>query len=175
MSSFGPKTAEPAPKGDGSPLVTIERVVAAFTPVFAAVSGWLTTVVGTNVPGVTVPRGDVTALFVAGATAAILGAVTWLVGRSGWTRHVAAVKQDLTSVEGTVRKVLADQPQLATALSSIEGYLRAHEDNIIKAIEDKVGASPTAEQVVQNLIAAAQGGGGSTPAPVAGQGAAQAQ
>lgn len=172
MSSFKnlPAAAEPSKPS----LVSIERVVAAFTPAFAAVAGWVTTIVGKNVPGVTIPKGDVIDLFIGGAASAVLAAITWLVGRQKWTAITHTAHRDLADVEGVVRKVVAEQPQLGAALGNIEGYLRSHESNIIKAIEDKVGASATAEQVVSNLLDAAQKGR-AVPAPVAGQGAATTQ
>lgn len=63
--------------------MTISRFVTLLTPVFAALAGWLCDVAAQYLPGhPTLDRGELTVLFVTGATAGAAAAVKWLHGRS---------------------------------------------------------------------------------------------
>jgi hypothetical protein len=68
----------------------ISRYVAFLTPVFAGVAGWVCTLAAQYLPGAPdLDDGQLTAIFVAGATAGLGAAVKWLDGRS---KHERAVR-----------------------------------------------------------------------------------
>ena len=83
--------------------MSIERVVALLTPIFAAASGWLSATVAKLIPGVTIPTGGLTAAFVAGAAVALGAAWKWLQGRQEWARieHGAACLEPYASQTST--------------------------------------------------------------------------
>lgn len=60
------------------------RIVAFLTPIFAAVSGFICTFVGDNIPGANLDEAELTAFFVAGAGIAAAAAWKWL---EGWQKH----------------------------------------------------------------------------------------
>lgn len=65
--------------------MTVNRIVAFLTPVYAGLSGWVVQWVADHFPGApTLSKGELTAIFVAGSTAAIGSALTWL---HGWQKH----------------------------------------------------------------------------------------
>lgn len=176
MSSFA--TAEhnargwPAPDtGKSSGPITIERVVAALTPLFAAASGWVSTEVAKLV-NVNIPAGDFTAIFVTGSLAAAAAAIKWLHGRSQWTQLQAELKSGhkaLTS--GVAGSLLGGVPA-----EDIEALLKAHEANIVQAVGKTVGASPQAEDIAAQIVARLWPTQAATaaPPPPAGQGVAGA-
>jgi hypothetical protein len=58
------------------------RVVVLLTPIiFAPAAGYVTALVAKQVPGVDLDPGEITALFIAGAAAAVVKAYKWL---DGW-------------------------------------------------------------------------------------------
>jgi hypothetical protein len=66
-------------------MFPINRIVALTTPIFAGLAGWLAQVIADNFPGApALDQGELTAVFIAGATAAIIAAREWLVG---WRQH----------------------------------------------------------------------------------------
>jgi hypothetical protein len=74
--------------------VTISRLVALLTPVFAGLSGWIATLAAQYLPGApTLDQGELTAVFIAGATTAAGAALKWLDGRSKHER--AVIEADL--------------------------------------------------------------------------------
>lgn len=61
------------------------RVVVLLTPlVFAPAAGYVTALVAKQVPGIHLDSGELTALFIAGATAAVVKAYKWL---DGWQKE----------------------------------------------------------------------------------------
>ena len=65
--------------------ITPNRIVALLTPVFAALAGGLATWVADTVPGApSIDSGELTAIFIAGATAATAAAYKWL---DGWAKY----------------------------------------------------------------------------------------
>jgi hypothetical protein len=69
--------------------VTISRTVALLTPIFAGLSGWLATLAAQYLPGApTLDQGELTAIFVTGATVAAGSALKWLDGRAKHERLV---------------------------------------------------------------------------------------
>lgn len=142
MSSF--KQALPPSRSGG--FFSIERVVALLTPVFSAAAGWLSTIVAHNVPGLTIPRDQLVAVFIGGATIAGGAALKWLHGRQKFTSSVTSV-QDV--VEAAVRQI---QGAGGVPLESIEKTLAAHESNIINTLGNKIGASPSVEELAQEIV-----------------------
>ena len=63
--------------------MSLNRVVALATPLFAAAAGWVATWLAYNVPGVTIDQGALEAIFIAGALAALAPAAQWL---HGWQK-----------------------------------------------------------------------------------------
>lgn len=138
------------PPSSKTSLWSIERVVALFTPLFAAAAGYCFTLLGKAVPGVNLDRGQFTALFIAGATAALAGAITWLVGRQRFVHFIQGADH--------VEKLIGDSvqrnfPQTVPELRQIEAALEAHEGAIITGVSQKIGAPPTASDVARQIVA----------------------
>jgi hypothetical protein len=71
--------------------MTIERFVVLITPIFAGLAGWLVEWISVHFPGTpTLDKAQLTAVFIAGATAAAGAAVKWLHERS---KHTLAAKR----------------------------------------------------------------------------------
>jgi hypothetical protein len=63
--------------------MTISRIVTLLTPIFAGLAGWVCQLAAQYLPGTpSLDEGELTAIFIAGATAAVAAAVKWLDGRS---------------------------------------------------------------------------------------------
>lgn len=74
--------------------MSVSRVVALVTPVFAALAGYVATQAA-RLPGApALDSGELTALFVAGAAAATAGAVKWLDGRAKHERQASDEAQE---------------------------------------------------------------------------------
>ena len=76
--------------------MSLNRVVALATPLFAAAAGWIATWVADNIPGVTIDQGALEAIFIAGALAALAPAAQWL---NGWQKHEARQAEAQAAVE----------------------------------------------------------------------------
>lgn len=69
--------------------MSISRIVALLTPVFAGLAGWIAQLAAQYLPGTpALDQGELTAIFIAGAGAAAAAAVKWLDGRSKHERAV---------------------------------------------------------------------------------------
>lgn len=69
-------------------MFTINRVVVLLTPVFAGLAGSVAVWVAENFPGApALDSGELTAIFVAGATSGLGAALSWL---KGWQNHEQA-------------------------------------------------------------------------------------
>jgi hypothetical protein len=66
--------------------MSLNRVVALGTPLFAAAAGWVATWLADNVPGVTISREALEEVFIAGALVALAPAAQWL---HGWQKFEA--------------------------------------------------------------------------------------
>lgn len=63
----------------------VNRIVVLLTPVFVAISGWLSTWAAQNLPGIPPLDSDwLTGIFVAGALSAATAAYKWI---DGWQKH----------------------------------------------------------------------------------------
>lgn len=130
--------------------MSIERVVALLTPLFAALAGVITSAAGQLVPGVTLNPADVTALFIAGSTAAAAAALKWLHGRQKFVQQLHATWAPVGHfVEGVKADAVA-----GPALEDIEKVLRAHTEQIISAVGSAVHAPPSVEQIMQAMAKA---------------------
>lgn len=146
--------------------LSIERVVAILTPIFGAGSAWLTGLIATKFPGLpTIPAGDVTALEIAGFTGATAAALKWLHGRQKYVSLTDDAKRTILDLEAHMHAYLATNPAAAAAISDIEGTLKAHESNIIAAIDQHVPS--VIGQALAVLFRQAQGASVTVPAPVA--------
>ena len=133
--------------------LSIERVVALFTPAFAAVAAALTAWLGTHFPGL--PKlnpADTTALLVAGATAGAAAALKWLHGRQHFLSQAATVE---AFVKSEIAKALANQ-QAGPAIEDIEKIVRDNADQIVAAIGSAVHAPASIEQIVDEILARLQ-------------------
>jgi Flp pilus assembly protein TadB len=82
--------------------MSIERVVVLLTPIFVGLSGWVAELAVRYLPGTpALDRGELTAVFIAGMTAAATAAVKWLHGRSQHTQNEQ--KQELEVALAEVR------------------------------------------------------------------------
>jgi hypothetical protein len=66
--------------------MSLNRVVALATPLFAAAAGWVATWLADNVPGVSIDQGALEEIFIAGALVALAPAAQWL---HGWQKYEA--------------------------------------------------------------------------------------
>jgi hypothetical protein len=66
--------------------MSLNRVVALATPLFAAAAGWVATWLADNVPGVSIDQGALEEIFIAGALVALAPAAQWL---HGWQKFEA--------------------------------------------------------------------------------------
>jgi len=149
--------------------VPIERVVAVLTPAFAAVAAWLTGWVGSNFPGLpTLPAGEVTALEIAGFTAATAAALKWLHGRQKFVAFTDEAKQELDHAMAQVKDALAHDPQAQLQLSDMEKLLEEHQAAIEQGLESHV------PKVVAQSLGALFAQLGQAPAPAAAQAPAPA-
>lgn len=64
--------------------MSLNRVVALATPLFAAAAGWVATWLADNVPGVSIDQGALEEIFIAGALVALAPAAQWLHGWQKW-------------------------------------------------------------------------------------------
>jgi hypothetical protein len=64
--------------------MTPNRIVALVTPVCALAAGWAATWLADNVPGMTVSKENLQAVFIAGAVAVLAPALHWLHGWQKW-------------------------------------------------------------------------------------------
>jgi hypothetical protein len=68
--------------------MSINRIVVLLTPVFAGLAGFVCQWIAVHFPGTpALDQGEVTAIFIAGATAAATAALGWL---HGWQKHEEA-------------------------------------------------------------------------------------
>jgi hypothetical protein len=63
------------------------RIVALVTPVCALAAGWAATWLADNVPGMTVSKENLQAVFIAGAVAVLAPAAQWLHGWQKWEQR----------------------------------------------------------------------------------------
>jgi hypothetical protein len=75
--------------------MSLNRVVALATPVFAAAAGWVATWVADNFPGVTISQGALEEIFIAGALIALAPAAQWLHGWQKFEARQAEAQQAL--------------------------------------------------------------------------------
>jgi hypothetical protein len=149
MSASDPTPVPPTPPGEPAGIWSIERVVALFTPVFAAAAGYAFTLLGKAVPGTNLNQGHFTALFVSGAIAAVTAALTWLVGRQKFVNFTQGAHAVEHLIGDSVQK---NFPQNVPELRQIEAALEAHEGAIIDGVAQKVGAPPTAAAVATEIV-----------------------
>lgn len=136
--------------------MSIERTVAILTPVFAAVAGLLSALVAKVIPGVNIPAGEITAVFITGSTAAATAALTWLHHRA----QFVLAEKSAASVEAKVRAQIAASPQAALAVGDVENLLKTHTAQIEAAIDQHVPvAVGQALKVAFGQIGAAAGPG----------------
>jgi hypothetical protein len=117
-------------------LVSIERVVMLFTPLFSAASGFLATEVATLV-NVKLPSDAFTGIFIAGAATAAAAAIKWLHGRNQWLHDVRAAEESI----GTILPV-----------QQVETMLKSHEEAIIAALGKSVHAPPGVEELAKEIV-----------------------
>lgn len=133
-----------------TPLISIERVVALLTPVFAGGAGWLFTILGKAIPGINIPHDQFVTLFVGGAVLATTAALTWLFGRQRFVHFTQGAEQ----VTDHVAKAIQDNfPQGVPQLRQIEAALEAHEAAVIDGVTKAVGAPPAVAQDIATVVA----------------------
>lgn len=126
----------PTPPPSTPSLWSIERVVALFTPVFAAGAGYLFTVLTKEIPGINVPHDQFVSVFVAGATIATAAVITWLIGRQRWTRW------------GREAETMFGSP----VAKQIETALGGHQQAIIDGVAKQIGAPPSADDIAKQIV-----------------------
>lgn len=99
--------------------MSIERVVAFLTPVFAIGAGWLSGAVAKY--GLHIDPTGIVALEATGVATAAAAALKWLHGRAAWTKAVAELKPVVVS---TTKAVAVADPNLASELKTfVQGEL----------------------------------------------------
>jgi hypothetical protein len=87
--------------------MSLNRVVALATPLFAAVAGWVATWLADNVPGVSIDEGALEEIFIAGALVALAPAAQWLNGWQKYEARQAEAQQALEIANAAPPTVLA--------------------------------------------------------------------
>jgi hypothetical protein len=90
--------------------MSLNRVVALATPLFAAAAGWVATWLADNVPGVSIDQGALEEIFIAGALVALAPAAQWLNGWQKYEARVAEVQQALEIANAAPPEVIAVEP-----------------------------------------------------------------
>ena len=75
--------------------MSLNRVVALATPLFAAAAGWVSTWLAENIPGVSISESALEEIFIAGALIALAPAAQWLHGWQKWEARQADAQQAL--------------------------------------------------------------------------------
>jgi hypothetical protein len=117
--------------------MSIERVVAVLTPIFAALAAWLTGLIGAHFPGVHIDSNQIIALEITGFTGATAAALKWLHGRAQFVN----AEKSAVAVEAKVRAEIAASPQAALAIGDVEHLLKSHTAEIETAIDQHVPAA----------------------------------
>jgi hypothetical protein len=86
--------------------MSLNRVVALATPVFAAAAGWVATWVADNFPGVTISQDALEEIFIAGALIALAPAAQWLHGWQKFEARQAEARQ--LEIANAARPTLID-------------------------------------------------------------------
>jgi hypothetical protein len=157
MSSFASQPQSAAAQ-EPSGFFSIERVVALLTPVFAAAAGWVSTEIAKLIPGLGIPRDQLVAVFVGGATIAAGSALKWLHGRQKFVNFTTNSDQVVDKVVAEVQKTVAANSNLSGAVSQIESALNAHQSAIEQALSSHLpaGAQEVAQEIVRQLWPTAQ-------------------
>jgi hypothetical protein len=90
--------------------MSLNRLVALLTPFFAAAAGWVATVIADNVPGVTIDRGALEEIFIAGALVALAPAAQWLHGWQKYESRQADRERDVALAEAAAPTVVTAAP-----------------------------------------------------------------
>lgn len=141
--------------------MSIERVVAVLTPIFAALAAWLTGLIGAHFPGVHIDSSQIVALEIAGFTGATAAALKWLHGRQKFVAFTDDAKKTLDDALARMRAELAANPQAALAIGDIESLLKSHEGQIEQTIDQHVPAAVA--KALQALFSQAVQAGAAVP------------
>lgn len=129
---------------------SIERVVLVLTPLFSAAAGAISTGAGAATG---IPSKDYVVLFGFGAASGLGAAIKWLHGRQKFVQF----ETDTEKVVAKFKAVVEENKPVALALTDIEGALKSHTNQIVKAIGDAVHLPPSAQEVADQILAKAAG------------------
>jgi hypothetical protein len=90
--------------------MSLNRVVALATPLFAAAAGWVATWLADNVPGVSIDQGALEEIFIAGALVALAPAAQWLNGWQKFEARQADAQQALEIAHAAPPALVAVEP-----------------------------------------------------------------
>jgi hypothetical protein len=90
--------------------MSLNRVVALATPLFAAAAGWVATWLADNVPGVSIDQGALEEIFIAGALVALAPAAQWLNGWQKFEARQADAQQALEIANAAPPTLIAVEP-----------------------------------------------------------------
>jgi hypothetical protein len=90
--------------------MSLNRVVALATPLFAAAAGWVATWLADNVPGVSIDQGALEEIFIAGALVALAPAAQWLNGWQKYEARQADAQQALEIANAAPPTLIAVEP-----------------------------------------------------------------
>lgn len=105
--------------------MSLNRVVALATPLFAAAAGWVATWLADNVPGVSIDEGALEEIFIAGALAVLAPALQWLYG---WQKFEAREAEAQVAAE----KAEAGVPDVAVMVTTDD----ADDDDELEDLDD---------------------------------------
>ena len=90
--------------------MSLNRIVALITPAAALAAGWAASWLADNVPGITVTKENLQAVFIAGAAAVLAPAVQWLHGWQKWeVRNEAALAEAQRGFPDQAPTVVVDE------------------------------------------------------------------
>jgi hypothetical protein len=90
--------------------MSLNRVVALLTPLFATAAGAVATWLAENFPGVDISQGALEEIFIAGALAALAPAAQWLHGWQKWEAQQAEAQKEIALANAAPPELLAAEP-----------------------------------------------------------------
>jgi hypothetical protein len=111
------------------------RIVALVTPVCALAAGWAATWLADNVPGMTISKENLQAVFIAGAVAVLAPAAQWL---HGWQKWEQRNEEALAAAANGFPPETPDVAPVAVAAPADDDALDLSEDDDFDELDDLV-------------------------------------
>lgn len=128
------------------PLLSIERVVVLFTPLFAGGSAWLVGLIASNVPGAPrIDAGSLTNVEIAAVVGAVAAILKWLHGR-----QIPGIKDAANSLDEILDPLIGELNKIGVT-PEIEAVIRAEIERLAAGLH-----APAVQEVVDQVLAVLQ-------------------